>query len=341
MMFDHRFKFIFPALLALYSFLNILVLEGDRLYQVELPSGGLFYIIFLICYAVWFSNLAIEKYVVATLKNIHPLLVQFGFSISAALLISLLSVYFTGLVLEEPFTYTWQNFLLTSGFTFRINLFLNCINAIYFFSKKFNEKAVEAEKLHTLNVSARLESLHAQINPHFFFNNLSALSVLIHQDVKLADAYLQKLSNIYRYILNNRDQELVTLAEEMEFLHNYIDLLAIRFQSSLTFNINIEKKCSHFLLPPAVLQLLVENVVKHNYFTNSEPLKVEIQSDCESIAIFNKKQLKESVEFSSGIGLQNISDRYKFLKYAVSILDTPEYFKVELPLIKTYESNNR
>lgn len=340
-MFRHKYNFIFPALLALYSFLNILVLEGDRLYQAELPSDSLFYIIFFLSYAVWFANFGIEKYVINTLNGVHPLLVQFGFSILIALLISLISVYATGLIMGDPFTYSWQNFLLTSGFTFRINLFLNCINAIYFFSKKFKEKAVEAEKLHTLNVAAKLESLHAQINPHFFFNNLSALSVLIHQDVKAADAYLQKLSNIYRYILNKKDQELVPLSEEMDFLNNYIDLLAIRFQSSLIFDLEVDKQCSNFLIPPAVLQLLVENVVKHNYFTKSEPLEVVIKSDCKTITVFNKKQLKEAVEFSSGIGLQNISDRYKFLNYAVRVFDMPDYFKVELPLIKTYENSDR
>lgn len=340
-MFDHRYKFIFPLLLALYSFLNILVLEGDRLYQAELPADSLLYIILLLSYAVWFANFGIEKYIVNTLKSIHPLLVQFGFSILCALLISLVSVYFTGLILGGPFTYSWQNFLLTSGFIFRINLFLNSISAIYYFSKKFNEKAVEAEKLRTLNVAAKLESLHAQINPHFFFNNLSALSVLIHQDVKAADTYLQKLSNIYRYILNNKDQELVTLSEEVDFLNNYIDLLSIRFQSSLTFDLEVDKQCTQFLIPPAVLQLLVENVVKHNYFTKSEPLRVVIKSDCETITIYNNKQLKEAVEFSTGIGLQNISDRYKFLNHAVRVFDTPDYFKVELPLIKTYENSNR
>ncbi|WP_373520620.1 sensor histidine kinase [Aquiflexum sp.] len=340
-MFDHRFKFIFPALLAIYSFLNILVLEGDRLYQVELPAVSLLYIIFFLSYAVWFANFGIEKFVIKTLHSIHPLLVQFGFSIFAALLISLMSVYFTGLILGGPFTYSWQNFLLTSGFTFRINLFLNCINAIYFFSQRFKEKAVEAEKLQTLNVAAKLESLHGQINPHFFFNNLSALSVLIHQDIKAADEYLQKLSNIYRYILNNKDQELVMLSEEMNFLENYIDLLSIRFQSSLTFNLEVDKQCTQFLIPPAVLQLLVENVVKHNYFTKSEPLEVVIKSDCETISIFNKKQLKEALELSTGIGLQNISDRYKFLNYDVLVFDTPDYFKVELPLIKTHENSDR
>lgn len=339
-MFDHRYKFIFPALLALYSFLNILVLEGDRLYQADLPADGLFYIIFLISYAVWFANFGIEKYVIKTLNSIHPLLVQFGFSVFVALLISLLSVYFTGLIMGEPFTYSWQNFLLTSGFTFRINLFLNCINAIYFFNKKFREKALEAEKLHSLNVEARLESLHAQMNPHFFFNNLSALSVLIHENVKLADAYLQKLSNIYRYILNNKDHELVVLADEIDFLNNYIGLLSIRFQNALIFKIDIEKRSQNYFIPPAVLQLLVENVVKHNYFTNAEPIEVIIESDEDFIWIKNKKQVKESVEFSSGIGLQNISDRYKFLNKEILLTDKMDFFMVQLPLIKAYEINN-
>jgi len=339
-MFDHRYKFIFPALLALYSFLNILILEGDRLYQADLPTVGLLYIIFLLSYAVWFANFGIEKYAVNTLKGLHPLLVQFGFSIFVIFLISLISVYFTGLIMGGPFTYSRQNFLLTSGFVFRINLFLNCINAIYFFNKKYREKSLEAEKLHSLNVEARLGSLHAQMNPHFFFNNLSALSVLIHENVKSADAYLQKLSNIYRYVLKNKDQELVILSDEIDFLNNYIGLLSIRFQNALIFKIDIDKRSLNYFIPPAVLQLLVENVVKHNYFTSSEPIEVIIKSDEDFILIRNKKQLKDTVEFSSGIGLQNISDRYKFLGKEILLTDDMDIFMVQLPLIRSYESNN-
>jgi two-component system, LytTR family, sensor kinase len=339
-MFSHKYKFIFPGLLALYSFLNIIILEGDRLFQADLPSDSLFYIIFILCYLVWFSNWGIEKFIIGKFKKIHPLIIQFLISSIAVLLVSLISVYLTGYFLGEPFTYSLPNFLLTSGFTSRINLFLNCINAIYFFNKKFREKALEAEKLHSLNVEAKLESLHAQMNPHFFFNNLSALSVLIHEDVKLADAYLQKLSNIYRYVLNNKDQELVVLSDEIDFLNNYIGLLSIRFQDALIFKIDINKRSLNYFIPPAVLQLLVENVVKHNYFTSSEPIEVIIESDEDFISIRNKKQLKDSVEFSSGIGLQNISDRYKFLGKEILLTDDMDIFMVQLPLIRSYESNN-
>lgn len=341
-MFNHRFKSVFPALLATYSFLNIQILEGDRLYQAELESSRLFYIILILCYAVWFANWAIEKYLASRFDKYHPLLVQFFSSLIVVSAISLLSVFSTGLLFGEPFSYSWPNLLLTTGFAFRINLFLNCVNAIYFFSRKLKEKAVEAEKLHTLNMAAKLESLNSQINPHFFFNNLSALSALIHEDVNAADAYLQKLSVIYRYILSNKDKELVSLKEELEFLKNYLDLLIIRFEDSLTFKMDVDESCKSAFLPPAVLQLLVENVVKHNYFTISEPLEVEIRSDCNKIKITNKIQAKEVVEDSTGIGLRNISDRYKFLGSSIHITAKADYFEVELPLIKTYEdSNNR
>ena len=339
-MFGHRLKFLFPGLLGAYSFLNILIVEGDRLYQADLSSDRLFYVIFILCYAVWFLNYGIEKFFLSRSIKIHPLVFQFGLSILGVIVTSLISVYISGLVFGDPFTYTKTNFLLTSGFLFRINLFLNAINAIFFFSKKYREKEVETEKLHSLNVEAKLESLNAQINPHFFFNNLSALSVLIHQDVKLADAYLQKLSNIYRYLLNKKDLELVTLSEEIEFLKNYIDLLAIRFQHALSFKIEIHPQSLKLNIPPAVLQLLVENVVKHNYFTEAEPLEVTILSDEKLVSIFHKKQLKDSVEFSSGIGLQNISDRYKFLGKEIEVIDEFDVFKVKLPLIDAYESNN-
>jgi len=332
-MFHIKFKFVYPGLLALYSFVNILVLGGDRLYQADLPFDKLFAILLALCYAVWFSNFYIEKFSGFNPKKFHPLLVQFFCSLIAVTVFSFLSVTTTGIIFGEPYNFTVQNFILTSGFAFRINLFLNCVNAIFFFSKKFKEKAVEAEKLHTLNMAARLETLNSQINPHFFFNNLSTLSVLIHEDPLKADQYLQKLSNIYRYILKNKDKELVTLNDELIFLQNYIDLLSIRFKDSLTFNLQVEKKCTNLMLPPAVLQLLVENVVKHNYFTLKEPLEVSVKSDCKTLTVTNKKQLKEAVEFSTGIGLKNISDRYRFLGNDIIVEDKGNYFEIKLPLI--------
>lgn len=336
-MFSHRFKFIFPGLLGVYSFLNILILDGDRLYQAALPEAQLFTLILILCYTVWLINWSLERFLSYSFKNLHPLLTQFLGSFVLVAGLAALSVQTTSFLFGGPFGNSLPNFLLTLGFLFRINLFLNCVNAIYFFFKKFTEKKLEADKLRLLSTEAKLESLNSQLNPHFFFNNLSALSVLIHQDVGKADQYLQKLSATYRYILQNKVSELVNLKDELVFLEDYIELLQIRFQDSLSFNFSISEKAKNKLIPPAVLQLLVENVVKHNYFTKKEPLIVQISADDQSISVGNVKQLKEAVEDSTGIGLKNISDRYRFLNQSIRITDQKDWFEVVLPLLETHE----
>lgn len=336
-MFNNRFKFILSGLLGLYSFWNIVTLEGDRLFQADLPTKDLFVVIVILSYAVWFANWTIEKFIISKITALQPLVSQFLVSLIFVSIIVFCSVEITGLIFGGPFGLSFQNLLLTIGFTLRINLFLNCVNAIYFFNKKFNEKSVETEKLKTLNTQAKLESINTQLNPHFFFNNLSALSVLIHEDVDQADAYLQRLSIIYRYILTNKNQELVTVAEEIEFLKSYLDLLEIRFKNSLSFDLQLTSDCPERMIPPAVLQLLVENAVKHNYFTLKEPLEIRVKVSCEQIEIFNKKQIKINTEKSTGIGLQNISDRYRFLNLSILVEDRQDSFRVILPLIETDE----
>ncbi|TFV97370.1 signal transduction histidine kinase [Algoriphagus kandeliae] len=337
-MFSHQYKWIFPGLLGIYSFFNILILDGDRLFQAALPQKQLFILILVLCYLVWGINFLIESWILPKITKIHPLVFQFFASFILISGVALLSVEVTGVLFGGPFGLTRPNFLLTLGFLFRINLFLNSVNAIYFFNKKYGEKKLEAERLKLLSTEAKLESLNMQLNPHFFFNNLSALSVLIHENVQLADTYLHKLSGIYRYLLNNNVHELVTLEDELEFLNDYLDLLAIRFEKSLSFDINIQVDVKKKMVPPAVLQLLVENAVKHNYFTEEEPLEIRIEAVSDKLKISNLKQLKEALEESTGIGLQNISERYRFLNQSIEIKDGEQFFQVTLPLIEIYET---
>jgi sensor histidine kinase YesM len=336
-MFSNNYRYTFALGLGVYSFLNIYFLDGDRLFAAKLEATPLFILILLLCFSVWMINWGIQNFFLEKNSKFHPLIFQFGISAVGMIILSFISSEITGSILGGPFSFSLQNFMLTLAFTSRINLFLNSVNAIYFFSEKLKQKAVETEKLRSLTSEAKLESINSHLNPHFFFNNLSALSVLIHQDVKLADRYLQKLSEIYRYILNNRTNELVKLEQELLFLENYLELLSIRFDQSIRFQVNIEPDFKALLVPPAVLQLLVENVVKHNYFTQKEPLEVRIFSEGKSIKIWNKKQLKEVVDESTGIGLQNISDRYKFLNQRIRIENQTDHFLVEIPLIDVQE----
>lgn len=333
-MFQHKYKYLFIALLAIYSFLNIIVLEGDRLFQAGLPYNYLFWTILFLSFMVWMSNWLIQRFLVQYLTKIHTLLKQFVLSILFIILVSLLSVEITDLLLGDPFTFTRQNFLLTFAFTFRINLFLNTLNAIFFFNRKYKEKELEAEKLKNINIGTQYERLNHQLNPHFLFNNLNALSTLIHSDVGKADVFLHKLSAIYRYISKNINEELVSLENEIDFLHDYIALLEIRFKNALLIDISIEEKISKLFIPPVVLQLLIENVVKHNFFTIEKPVKVKISNKGKYLTISNSIQPKTEDVDSMGIGLQNISERYRFLGQTINITKTEEVFEVSVPLIE-------
>lgn len=292
-MFSNRFSHWFAGLLGIYSFLNIFLLDGDRLFAVAVDPLTLFILITSLTFFVWYGNLLIERLITKNQSSIHPLILQFGISIILVLFLAFFSSQVTGIILGGPFRFSFQNFMLTTAFVSRINLFLNCLNAIYFFNKKFKDKAIEAEKLKTLTTEAKLESINSQLNPHFFFNNLSTLSALIYQDPMAADQYLHKLSEIYRYILNNKSNELILLGEEVDFLNKYLDLLGIRFEDSLKFSLSLSHQSLQKFIPPAVLQLLVENVVKHNYFTRKKPLEISITSDEEFLRIYNKSSQKK------------------------------------------------
>lgn len=332
-MFKHKYKYWSVIGLVVYSFLNIMVLNGDRLYAANLPAEYLFLVISYLCAALWFANYLVERYVINRVKGVHPLISQFMLSVFAVILIAVLSVLLTSTFLGQPFDFIQKNVLLTTGFLFRVNLFLNTINAVYFFNTRYREKELEAEKLKTSTIAARYEALNNQVNPHFLFNSLNTLSTLIHSDTEKADYFLQKLSEIYRYMLSTRSEELVLLEDELTFLRHYIELLEIRFGSMLQVNLNVNKTHRAHLVPPTVLQLLLENVVKHNFFTKKAPVQVAIKSNGKGVIIENTLQTKEAKESSFGIGLQNISERYGFFERSIDVEETEKSFKVCIPVI--------
>jgi len=341
-MFQHRFKYGFIAFITIYSFLNIIILNGDRLYKANLPAEYLLVVTSFLCLSLWWINILVEKHLVPVFVNVHPLISQFILSTIGLCLLALVSVELTAVTLGSPFTFTFKNLTLTSAFLFRVNLFLNTINAVVFFNQKFKEKELETEKMHNASLKARYEALNNQINPHFLFNSLNSLSSLIHIDVNKSEIFIEKLSEIYRYLIRNTESELVELREELSFLESYAELMSIRFDQALKFEIDIDKNLLGFHLPPTVLQLLIENVIKHNYFTESEPVLISIQSSEETIKVINTKRLKPINDTSSGIGLRNISERYEFFGKLIKVAEDDLTFSVSIPLIKlnSNESSN-
>lgn len=193
--------------------------------------------------------------------------------------------------------------------------------------------AVENETLRSENILTRFEALKSQLDPHFLFNSLNTLQSLITLDTEKAENYLQELSSVLRYTLQNK--EVISLEEELNCVHAYCEMMQIRYGENLTFEFNIDAKYNNYRVLPLSLQSLIENSVKHNVISSKQPLVVTVTTEDDSISISNPIQPKTTPEENNGIGLVNLSERYR-LKWNknVEITNDGKTFSVKLPLIK-------
>jgi LytS/YehU family sensor histidine kinase len=173
------------------------------------------------------------------------------------------------------------------------------------------------------------------VNPHFLFNSLNTLITLIPEDPQLAVAFVQKLSNVYRYVLQNKDKELVTLAEEMKVAEAYLFLLKTRFGENLRVHTDIPPGQLGKFIAPLTLQMLLENAIKHNVVSAEKPLHIDLYVEKDEVLVVkNNLQRKSSVPDSTQTGLANISQRYRLLcQQAVEVVVTASNFMVVLPLL--------
>lgn len=193
---------------------------------------------------------------------------------------------------------------------------------------------VENERLKTENLATRYNMLVGQINPHFFFNSLNSLAMLVREkDDERALKYIDQLSYTFRYIIQNGQSSKTTLKEEMEFADAYAYLFKIRYADKLFFDISIDEKYNGWLLPALSLQPLIGNAVKHNSITTKRPLHISIRVVDGVLEIENPKNPKLDVEPSTGIGLDNLNKRWQIITGRdIEIIDEAERFLVRLPL---------
>lgn len=194
---------------------------------------------------------------------------------------------------------------------------------------------LDAAKLRNENLTAKYEALKGQLDPHFLFNSLNVLTNLVYQSADQSAAFIKQLSEVYRYVLDIRQKELVTLAEEMKFVEAYVYLNQIRFGNKLVFNNELHSFDA--FVPPLAIQMLVENAIKHNVIAEDEPLSITIQQEDEAIVVTNNLQRRtEPQRTEAGIGLDNIARRYEMLSNRkVVIEETADIFRVKIPLIRT------
>ncbi len=192
---------------------------------------------------------------------------------------------------------------------------------------------IENQKLSLENIKNRYEALKNQIDPHFLFNSLNTLDGLISLENNKAHNYLQRLSSTFRYIMQNK--EITSLSEELKFVDSYAYLMKIRYSNNLHIKYAIDTKYLSYYIMPISIQLLIENAIKHNIINNKYNLVINIQTtDYDTIKVENTIKPKVEISTTKGIGLKNLSERYKLLFNEDVKIISNSVFSVEIPLIK-------
>lgn len=270
----------------------------------------------------------------------HKLRNELFFIILGSLLISTtMSIFFCSLhsLLDNPtLNFSLRMPFVRDGLTRDYSITALVIMICYLLRALYNQKmiAVENEALRTENIRTHYEALKSQLDPHFLFNSMNTLQSLINVDKDKAEDYIQQLSSVLRYTLQNK--EVVTLSDELDCVRDYCSMMQIRYGDNLKFDFQIDKKFDNYKVLPLSVQGLVENAIKHNIISAKQPLKVSIvTNDDNCLKVSNAIQPKIMDDGDSGIGLANLVERYRLQWDAVvEISDSGKVFEVSLPLIE-------
>jgi sensor histidine kinase YesM len=232
---------------------------------------------------------------------------------------------------------TWGDYLVPLIITLIISMFLHSRS----FLLQWREAAIRAERVEKENAVARLDSLRRQVDPHFLFNSLNALTSLIEEnDPARATRFVRQLATVYRYVLDSQEQEVVTLAEEMRFVEAYVFLQRTRLGEGLQVEISLPPAADleQLLVPPLAVQLLLENALKHNATSQKQPLHISITLDAATrqLVVRNALRYRRVPDGeSTGLGLRNLAARYAFLtSQPMTVEKTETEFIVTLPVLE-------
>ncbi len=215
-----------------------------------------------------------------------------------------------------------------------ITLTIVIIFHVVYFYNKYQQYKIKEQKVIAGTASAKFDALKNQLDPHFLFNSLNVLTSLIEENPTNAQKFTTSLSKVYRYVLEQKDKELVSVDEELNFAKTYMSLLKMRFEDSIIFEMPEQASNPESKVVPLSLQLLLENAVKHNIVTSSKPLHIKIYEDGNVLVIENNLQLKDIVKKSSGVGLSNIMQRYNLLtNRKININKEANRFAVAIPML--------
>ncbi|XLS28002.1 2TM domain-containing protein [Flavobacteriaceae bacterium M23B6Z8] len=262
-----------------------------------------------------------------------------------SVVLTMITIFFTRFIVFVGFeSRPIENFLQNERAIYYFNaLIITTVITIFFhaayFYRELQKKKIKEQKIIAGTASAQFDALKNQLDPHFLFNSLNVLTSLIEEDPQAAQKFTTSLSKVYRYVLEQKNKELVTVQEEIDFARLYVRLLKMRFEDSIIFEMPEQLSNPEAKVVPLSLQLLLENAVKHNVVTPSAPLKVAIREENGNLVIENNLQPKQVLRKSTGVGLMNIKQRYGILTArSVEIEKDNQVFSVKIPLLTKQKS---
>lgn len=325
--------------LAIFVVLNLIrAFNGN--FSLDEGLGVMFLYTILYSFALQLSNtflfITLDKIFINERFSKKRIFIGFVSSFFLSLFVIFLLRLFINVIIENnSFSVFMANespsdYVVASIFAFVV-LFI--VHFIYLY-KGYQENKVKQQKIIAGTANAKFESLKNQIDPHFLFNSLNVLSSLIEENPENAQRFTTSLSKIYRYVLEQKDKELVSVEEELAFAKTYMNLLKMRFENSLFYELPTTITNSEAKVVPLSLQLLLENTVKHNVVSEQRPLHIRIFMQGDYLAIQNDYQKKEVLQERKGVGLQNIINRYGIITNRKVLIEQNEQtFTVKIPVL--------
>lgn len=256
------------------------------------------------------------------------------YSATAFSIVQLANYYIWMDVLPEN---SWELILRSLPFTLLISFVISLIFTSIGFFNAWKQSFIQAEKLKVEMMAYKYESLRNQINPHFLFNSLNVLSDLVYDDQAIAVKFIRQLSDLFRYVLDSRDKELVPLKDELEFIRSFTFLLKTRFEQKLKIEIDVQANPEEYIVP-MTLQLLIENAVKHNEVSEAFPLRITVRKVGDCLEVENNLQPKSVGDDSKKTGLKNITQQFAFFsEKPIKIITSDERYMVRVPILKSLE----
>ncbi len=319
----------------------VIVLAINFEYTKQFNSIGYlkqFINVFTYTFGIYLANsLVLSDYYLKRKKNLENILVG-GILVNILTALVVLLLEFLGYLVvinssvSEAFTFVKSNSTFMLWFSMTISTTVYIVLLI----RRKDKIEVTQQKDIAIKATASFETLKNQLDPHFLFNSLNVLSSLIEENPVKAQEFTVALSKIYRYVLDQKDKNLISVEEELNFAKLYVSLLKMRFEEALIVNFTINDTENEYKIVPLSLQLLLENAIKHNIISDQKPLQIDIFRQNDYLVIQNTFQKKQTFDKSSGIGLQNIVQRYKIVTNDhVEILQDNKLYTVKLPLISS------